>query len=52
MAAIEVVDDRYADYRALDAPTLVADDFFNAACVLGRRSRAGARSTSRRYAGV
>jgi 2-oxo-3-hexenedioate decarboxylase/2-keto-4-pentenoate hydratase len=22
-------------YRALDAPTLVADDFFNAACVLG-----------------
>jgi 2-oxo-3-hexenedioate decarboxylase/2-keto-4-pentenoate hydratase len=35
MAAIEVVDDRYADYRALDTPTLVADDFFNAACVLG-----------------
>ena len=23
------------DYRALDTPTLVADDFFNAACVLG-----------------
>jgi 2-oxo-3-hexenedioate decarboxylase/2-keto-4-pentenoate hydratase len=35
MAAIEVVDDRYVDYRALDTPTLVADDFFNAACVLG-----------------
>jgi 2-oxo-3-hexenedioate decarboxylase/2-keto-4-pentenoate hydratase len=35
LAAIEVVDDRYADYRALDTPTLVADDFFNAACVLG-----------------
>jgi 2-keto-4-pentenoate hydratase len=35
MAAIEVVDDRYLDYRALDAPTLIADDFFNAACVLG-----------------
>ena len=35
MAAIEVVDDRYLDYRALDTPTLVADDFFNAACVLG-----------------
>ena len=48
MAAIEVVDDRYLDYRALDTPTLVADDFFNAACVLGRRSRVGARSTSRR----
>jgi 2-keto-4-pentenoate hydratase len=35
MAAIEVVDDRYEDYRSLDAPTLIADDFFNAACVLG-----------------
>ena len=35
MAAIEVVDDRYEDYRSLDTPTLVADDFFNAACVLG-----------------
>jgi 2-keto-4-pentenoate hydratase len=35
MAAIEVVDDRYLDYRSLDTPTLVADDFFNAACVLG-----------------
>jgi 2-oxo-3-hexenedioate decarboxylase/2-keto-4-pentenoate hydratase len=35
MAAIEVVDDRYEDYRALDVPTLIADDFFNAAGVLG-----------------
>jgi 2-keto-4-pentenoate hydratase len=35
MAAIEVVDDRYEDYRALDALTLVADDFFHAGCVLG-----------------
>jgi 2-oxo-3-hexenedioate decarboxylase/2-keto-4-pentenoate hydratase len=35
MAAIEVVDDRYENYRSLDTPTLVADDFFNAACVLG-----------------
>ena len=35
MAAIEVVEDRYEDYRALDVPTLIADDFFNAACVLG-----------------
>jgi 2-oxo-3-hexenedioate decarboxylase/2-keto-4-pentenoate hydratase len=34
-AAIEVVDDRYQDYRSLDTATLVADDFFNAACVLG-----------------
>jgi 2-keto-4-pentenoate hydratase len=36
MAAIEVVDDRYVDYRSLDTPTLIADDFFNAACVLGK----------------
>ena len=35
MAAIEVVDDRYDDYGALGAPTLIADDFFNAGCVLG-----------------
>jgi 2-oxo-3-hexenedioate decarboxylase/2-keto-4-pentenoate hydratase len=36
MAAIEIVDDRYEDDRALDAPTLVADDFFHAGCVLGQ----------------
>ena len=35
MAAIEVVDDRYDDFRALDVGTLVADDFFHADCVLG-----------------
>jgi 2-oxo-3-hexenedioate decarboxylase/2-keto-4-pentenoate hydratase len=35
MAAIEVVDDRYGNYRALDPLTLVADDFFHAGCVLG-----------------
>ncbi len=35
MAAIEVVDDRYDDYKTFDAPTLVADDFFDAGCVLG-----------------
>jgi 2-keto-4-pentenoate hydratase len=33
--AIEIVDDRYADWRTIGAPTLVADDFFAAACVLG-----------------
>lgn len=36
MAAIELVDERYENYRALGVPTLVADDFFNAGCVLGR----------------
>jgi 2-keto-4-pentenoate hydratase len=33
--AIEIVDDRYADWQSLGAPTLVADDFFAAGCVLG-----------------
>lgn len=35
MAAIELVDDRYLDWQSLDAPTLVADDFFAAGAVLG-----------------
>ncbi|MDQ6674909.1 MAG: hydratase, partial [Chloroflexota bacterium] len=35
MAAIEIVDDRYVDYTTLGAPTLIADDFFGAGCVLG-----------------
>jgi 2-oxo-3-hexenedioate decarboxylase/2-keto-4-pentenoate hydratase len=35
MAAIEIVEDRYTDYRALDTAVLIADDFFNAGCVLG-----------------
>jgi 2-oxo-3-hexenedioate decarboxylase/2-keto-4-pentenoate hydratase len=34
-AAIEIVDDRWLDYRSVDAPTLIADDFFNDASVLG-----------------
>ena len=34
-AAIELVDDRYRDWSALDAHTLTADDFFNAGAVLG-----------------
>jgi 2-keto-4-pentenoate hydratase len=32
---MEIVDDRYLDYKALDTPTLIADDFFNAGCVIG-----------------
>ena len=35
LPAIEIVDDRYAQWETLGAPTLVADDFFAAACVLG-----------------
>jgi 2-oxo-3-hexenedioate decarboxylase/2-keto-4-pentenoate hydratase len=33
--AIEIVDDRYVQWEALSAPTLVADDFFAAGIVLG-----------------
>ena len=35
LPAIEIVDDRYADWQTIGAPTLVADDFFAAGCVLG-----------------
>ena len=35
LPAIEIVDDRYADWQSIGAPTLVADDFFAAGCVLG-----------------
>ena len=36
-AGIEIVDDRYADYKTLGTPTLIADDFFDAGCVIGSR---------------
>jgi 2-oxo-3-hexenedioate decarboxylase/2-keto-4-pentenoate hydratase len=39
MAAIEIVEDRYVDYPSLDTPTLIADDFFGAGCVLGEEAR-------------
>jgi 2-keto-4-pentenoate hydratase len=39
MASIEVVDDRYADWRTIGTPTLIADDFFNAGVVLGNPVR-------------
>ena len=38
MPAIEVVDDRYTGYAEVGTPTLIADDFFQAAAVLGPRS--------------
>src|SRR5438445_1195388 len=34
--AIEIVDDRYVKWETIGAPTLVADDFFAAGCVLGK----------------
>jgi len=33
--AIEIVDDRYQNFRDLSIETLIADDFFGSACVLG-----------------
>ena len=39
MPAIEIVDNRYGDWSALGTPTLIADDFFQAACILGPPAR-------------
>jgi 2-keto-4-pentenoate hydratase len=39
MPGMEIVDDRYVDYKSLDTPTLIADDFFDAGCVIGRPVR-------------
>lgn len=39
--AIEVVEDRYIDWPTLDLPTMVADDFFHRAVVLGPALDAG-----------
>ncbi len=35
MAGIEVVDDRFRDFRKVDVWTMAAGDFFNGGCVLG-----------------
>lgn len=35
MPAIEIVDDRYDDFRRFNLETLVSDDFFQAGCILG-----------------
>ena len=42
MAAAEIVDDRYRDYHSWPAAPLIADDFFNAGCVLGEAVAADA----------
>jgi 2-keto-4-pentenoate hydratase len=36
LPAIEIVDDRYVEWQTMGVPTLVADDFFAAGCVLGK----------------
>lgn len=35
LASIELVDDRWTDFAEVSTPSLVADNFFNAGCVLG-----------------
>lgn len=35
LPAIEIVENRYGDFLARGTPTLVADDFFHKACILG-----------------
>jgi 2-keto-4-pentenoate hydratase len=52
MAAIEVVQDRYLDYPSLDTPTLIADDFFHYACVLGTQHESLDPSSLRDVAGI
>jgi len=37
MPAMELVDERYADYGDFGVAALIADDFFNAGCILGER---------------
>ena len=44
MSAIEIVDNRYQDFRSLDLETMVADDFFQTACVLGEENKGLAAS--------
>jgi 2-keto-4-pentenoate hydratase len=51
LPAIEIVDDRYADWQTLGAPTLVADDFFAAGCVLGKSVARSAASDLLEVAG-
>lgn len=35
MASVEIVEHRFRDFAAVGTPSLVADDFFSAGCVLG-----------------
>lgn len=51
MAAIEIVDDRYQDFRSLGAPVLIADEFFNAGSVLAAPVKAWRRQDLAAIAG-
>jgi len=40
MASIELVDDRWTDFKAVPAPAFISENFFNAGCVLGAPAEA------------
>jgi len=50
--ALEIVDDRRCDYAALDPHLLIADNAFNAGCVVGPEQRDWAELDLARAAGV
>ena len=52
MAAIELVDERYANFRTLGIPTLIADDFFDSGCLLGEAVRDWRKLDLARLAGI
>ncbi len=52
MTAIEIVDDRYIDWRQTDAATLIADDYFAAGAVLGPPIAAAAIADAAALVGV
>ena len=49
--AIEIVDERYECWQTLGAPTLIADDFFGAGCVLGEAVARSAAPDLRKIGG-
>jgi 2-keto-4-pentenoate hydratase len=50
LPAIEIVDDRYADWQTIGAPTLVADDFLATGCLLGKPvARSAAPELSKQF---
>lgn len=52
MAALEIVDDRRCDYKELDPHLLIADNAFNAGCVLGPEQNASGDLDLARARGV
>ncbi|MEM7057664.1 MAG: fumarylacetoacetate hydrolase family protein [Pseudomonadota bacterium] len=51
MASIEIVEHRFTDFTKVRAPTLVADDFFSAGCVIGSPMKPSELSDLRRLRG-